>query len=257
VNTDVIPLTSRAIPITSHRALVLDVLHFARRVPYFPVERVFDLSRVAMLREAAQPRISWSVLFLKAFARVAARHSGLRRSFARWPWPHLLESNSVVALIAMNREHEGHDRLCWGSFRHPERRKLAELNERLHWYQTRPVEEAFVRQLALSRLPTFVRRFLVWWNLNFAGRRRVLRLGTFSISSLAAQQSLNRDHPSILTSSLSYGPIDERGRMVVTLLCDHRVLDGVPAAAALAALEGALRGEICDELASLAKLKAA
>jgi hypothetical protein len=245
------------IPFTNHRALVLDVLHFARKVPYFPVERVFDLSEVAARREAAQPRIPWSVLFLKAFAHIAARHPGLRRSFIRWPWPHLQESNVVVGLMAMSREHEGHDRLCWASFRHPERRTLVGLATHLRQYQTRPVGEMFELQLALSRLPTSLRRLILWWNLNFAGPRRVMRLGTFSISSLAAQQSINRGHPSILTSSLSYGPIDERGRSIVTLLCDHRVLDGVPAAHALADLESTLRGEICRELASLAALKAA
>src|SRR3954469_24199314 len=87
--------SSRWIPLTSHRALVLDLLHFARQVPYFPVERVFDLSEVAALRAATQPRIAWSVLFLKAFARVAVRHPDLRRFFVRWPWPHLVEADSV------------------------------------------------------------------------------------------------------------------------------------------------------------------
>ena len=64
-------------------------------------------------------------------------------------------------------------------------------------------------------------------------------------------------HPSVLTSSLTYGPLDERGCSVVTLLCDHRVLDGVPAAAALADLEETLRGQVCGELALLARRKAA
>jgi pyruvate/2-oxoglutarate dehydrogenase complex dihydrolipoamide acyltransferase (E2) component len=36
--------------------------------------------------------------------------------------------------------------------------------------------------------------------------------------------------------------------MTVTLLADHRLLDGVPAARALAALEATLKGEIADEL---------
>jgi hypothetical protein len=251
------PAAVKWVPFTCHRALVLDVLHFARGVPYFPVERVFDLSQVAARRAAATPRISWSIVFLKAFARIAARHPALRRYFARWPWPHLVESNDVVGVLAMSREQALEDRLCWAHFRDADRRPLMELNEQLRSYQTRPVEQAFKRQVTLSRLPTPVRRLLLWWNLNFGGSQRARRLGTFSLSTMAGQQSLNRGHPSILTSSLTYGPLDERGRTTVTLLCDHRVLDGLKAAEALADLEGVLRNEICGELASLARAKAA
>jgi hypothetical protein len=59
-------------------------------------------------------------------------------------------------------------------------------------------------------------------------------------------------HPTFLTTSLSYSPLDDAGRMTVTLLADHRLLDGVPVARALAALEQALTGEIAAELESLA-----
>jgi hypothetical protein len=257
VNNSVMPDSVKWVPLTSHRALVLDVLHFAGQVPYFPVERLFDLSQVAAWRAAAEPRIAWSVLFLKAFARVAARRPALRRYFAGWPWPHLVESSDVVGLMAVAREQAGEERLCWAHFRDADQRSLTELNEQLRSYQTRPVEEAFKKQVALSRLPTPLRRFILWWNLNFAGSNRAKRLGTFSLSTLAGQQSLNRGHPSILTSSLTYGPLDARGRATVTLLCDHRVLDGLPAAEALADLEDVLRHEISDELASLGRAKAA
>jgi len=252
-----VPAAVKWVPFTSHRALVLDVLHFSRSVPYFPVERVFDLSQVAARRAAATPRIAWSIVFLKAFARVVADRAALRRSFARWPWPHLVESNDVVGLLAVSRELADQDRLCWAHFRDAARRPLAELHEQLRSYQTRPVEQAFKKQVALSRLPTPLRRLLLWWNLNFSGPKRARRLGTFSLSTMAGQQALNRGHPSILTSSLTYGPLDERGRATVTLLCDHRVLDGLTAAAALADLEDVLRHEISGELAKLAAAKAA
>jgi hypothetical protein len=257
VISSVTPHSAKWHAFTAQRALVLDVLHFARNVPYFPVERVFDLAQAAAWRAATVPRVSWSIIFLKAFAIVAARQPLLRRHFAGWPWPHLVESSAVVGVLAVSRKHEGQDRLCWAHFRDADQRPLAGLNEQLRWYQTRPVEEAFKNQLALSRLPTPLRRFLLWWNLNFGGSMRARRLGTFSLSTLAAQQSLNRNHPSMLTSSLTFGPLDERGRLTVTLLCDHRVLDGLPAAEALADLEDVLRHEICDELASLARAKAA
>jgi hypothetical protein len=244
-------------PLTSDRAIVLDVVHFARRIPVFPVERTFDLARLAALRAATRRRIAWSVIFLKAYALVAARHPILRRSFVRWPWPHFVESPDNVGQIVVQREHEGESRLCWARFMRPEKRKLAELNGHLRWYQNRPLEQAFARQILFSRMPLALRRLLWWWNLEVAGAKRASRLGTFSISSLAGQHCLNRGHPSLLTTSLTYGPLDEDGQSVVTLLCDHRVLDGVPAAAALAELESVLQGQISRELASLPRAKAA
>jgi hypothetical protein len=245
------------LPIASDRAIVLDILHFARQVPVFPVERTFDLARLAALRAATRPRIAWSVLFLKAYSLVAARQPVLRRAFVRWPWPHFIQSPENIGLVAVHREHYGNSRLCWASFQHPDERKLVELNGHLRWYQTKPIEQAFAKQLLFSRLPTALRRLVWWWNLEVTGGKRSSRLGTFSISSLAGQQCLNRGHPSLLTTSLTYGPLDNHGQSLVTLLCDHRVLDGVPAAAALAELESTLHGEICDELASLARAKAA
>src|SRR5205823_4633223 len=154
-----------------------------------------------------------------------SRHPQLRRFFVRWPWPHLVESCSAVGQIAVAREDNGHERLCWAAFENPHQQALTELHWYLRWYQTQPLEVAFKKQVQLSHLPTALRRSVLWWNLNVAGEKRVSRLGTFSISSLAAHGSLNRGHPSLLTSSLAYGPLDERGRLVVTLLCDHRVLD--------------------------------
>jgi hypothetical protein len=248
---------SRWIPLTSDQSLVLDIVHFARQIPVFPVERRFDLSALAAYRAATQPRISWSMIFLKAYALTAARHPALRRAFVQWPRPHLVEFPHSVGRVAIHREHDGDSRLCWASFQRPEERGLAALNRHLRWYQTQPVEVAFDKQVQFSQLPTIVRRLVWWWNLNVGGKRRASRLGTFSISSLAGQQALNRGHPSLLTTSLTYGPLDERGQALVTLLCDHRVLDGVPAAAALADLEEVLNGEICHELASAARLKAA
>jgi hypothetical protein len=248
---------ARRIPLTHHRTVACDIAHFARQMPLFPVERTFDLAELAAQRDAANPRIAWSVLFLKAYALVAARHPVLRRAYVGWPWPHFIEWPASIGMVAMNRQTSGDDRICCARFRSPETRTLTELNGHLRWYQTRPIEEAFAKQVRFSRLPTALRRLVWWWNLNVVGPKRASRLGTFSISSLAGQHSLNRGHPTVVTSSLTYGPLDEHRRSVVTLLCDHRVLDGVPAAAALADLEGVLQGEICHELAMLALSRAA
>jgi hypothetical protein len=103
-------------------------------------------------------------------------------------------------------------------------------------------------------VPRLLRRLVLRVNLRSASAKRALRLGTFSLSTLAGEGCSNRGHPTFLTTSLSYDPLDEAGRMRVTLLADHRLIDGVPAARALAALEATLTGDIQRELITLAAM---
>ena len=248
---------SKRLAISCNRALVLDVLHFARAVPLFPVEREFELSQLAVLRSLQRHRISWAILFLKAYAIVARDQPALRQAFIAWPWPHLLEAPASVAMLAISREYLGEDRLCWGRFDEPDNQPLAKLQQRLDRYASEPVEQAFDRQVRASRMPRWLRRALLWWNLNFGGSARARRVGTFSLSTLAGVGALNRAHPSFLTSSLTYGPIGVDGRTTVTLLCDHRVLDGAAAAQALAELQSVLIGQIAAELRASCVAKAA
>lgn len=243
--------------ISSNRALVLDLVALAARESQFPVERTMDLAAVAALRQQAARRISWTVLFMKAYAAVAANYPQLRQAHCRWPWPRLCESAETVAMVAINREHCGEDRLCWGRFISPERSSLSALQDALDAYQQEPVEQIFRRQVRLSKFPVPLRRLALWLNLNFARKRRAKRLGTFSMSSLAGQQALNRFHPTLLATSLTFGPLDDRGSSLVTLVCDHRVLDGALAARALGSLHDMLRGEIADELRALQASRAA
>lgn len=244
-------LPAQRLPVDSARALVWDIAELARQVPVFPVERWLQLSALEQVRRSVVPRISWAVMFLKAYALVAQRHPALRRGWVRWPWPHLVQWPCSVGMLAMHRQQEGQPLVCWARFCRPEERALAELQRHLQWYQSQPVESAFRRQLLFARLPRPLRRLIWWWNLHVTAAKRATRLGTFSISSLARHGAYNRGHPSLLTTSLTYGPLDERGRMAVTLLCDHRLLDGVLAAQALADLEEVLLGTILQELASL------
>ena len=243
--------------ISCNRALVLDLVALAARKAHFPVERTFELAKVSALRQRSARRISWTVLFMKAYAAVAANYPQLRQAHCRWPWPRLCENAENVAMVAINRELYGEDRLCWGRFITPERRSLSELQDALDAYQREPVEQIFRRQVRLSKFPGPLRRLALWLNLNFARKRRARWLGTFSMSSLAGQQALNRFHPTLLATSLTFGPLDECGRALVTLVCDHRVLDGASAARALSSLQEKLQGEIARELRSLQAPRAA
>jgi hypothetical protein len=248
---------ARWTPISINRRLVLDGLSFARRVPLFPAEKWFDLAEVAALRKQASRRISWAAIFVKAYAMTARNHRPLRQTFVRWPWPHLMEEPHSTAMVVVNRQYFGEDRICWGRLSNPEEQPISALQNQLDAYQAEPVERIFRQQLRLSRMPMLARRALYWFNMNFGGRKRAKRLGTFTMSTLAGQGVLNRMHQTFLTTSLTYGPLDEKGRTLVTLLCDHRVVDGVVAARALGELENVLRSAIAAELKSLTGKRAA
>jgi hypothetical protein len=106
-------------------------------------------------------------------------------------------------------------------------------------------------------VPGFLRRTILRWNMNSFSRKRAARIGTFSLSTLAGMGATNRFHPTICTTSLSYAPLDDDGNCLVTLIADHRVLDGAVVARALARLEEVLCHEMLAELRGLADVSPA
>jgi hypothetical protein len=192
------------------------------------------------------------MLFLKAYALLACDHAPLRQAYLRWPWPHLYEHPSSVGMLAINRGTGESERLYWGRFRCPESRTLAKLQARLDRYKSGPVGDVFRTQERFSRLPGPVRRLAWWLGLNVSGGLRAREMGTFGLTSLAGQGAVNHYHPTCLTTGLTYGPLDAAGHSLVTILFDHRVMDGSRIARALRDLEAILQGPITRELREMA-----
>jgi hypothetical protein len=235
--------------------LVCDLLHFARQVPLYPLERSCDLRKLAEARARAPQRIAWSILFVKAYAMLARDHAPLRQAYLRWPWPHLYEHPSSIAMLTINRGTPESERVYWGRFKEPESQPLIDLQARLDRYKTAPPEAVFRDQERMSRLPGPIRRLAWWLGLNLSGHLRARRLGTFGLTTLAGQGAVNHYHPTCLTTGLTYGPIDSTGHSLVTIMFDHRVTDGACIARALLDLEALLRGPITLELEEMARLR--
>jgi hypothetical protein len=241
-------LASQRLRLPRSRLLVCDLLHFARQVPLFPLERCFALTDLAELRRRMVARISWSVLFIKAYGFLSAAYPQLRQTYLRWPWPHLYQHAISVANLAVNRAEPDGERLYWGRFIEPEAQTLTELQWRLDRYKTAPTQVIFRRQIRFSHVPTAIRRLGWWLTLNASGATRAKRFGTFGLSTLGGKGAVNRYHPTCLTTSLTYGPVDRSGQVLVTLLYDHRVADGSCIARALVDLEAIMQGPIMHEL---------
>jgi hypothetical protein len=234
--------------IERERQVVLDVVRLARKVPTFPVERWFELAELSAARSRCSRRISWLTLFVRAYGLAGRDVPQLRQAYSSFPIPRLYQSPNSVISVAVTRQADGVERLFFGRLRSPEQKSLLEIQQELDELVAGDPRRAFKLQYQGELLPGPLRSFLWWWRMNVSMSKRAKRVGTGSISVLAGLGVHNRLHPCILTSSLSYGPLDESGRSWVTLQCDHRVIDGVPAAHALNLMHGLLCGQILTEL---------
>lgn len=245
----------RRLAIPRSRRLVIDLMWLREQVPTTAHDRITDLSVLAAAREQAVRRISWPVLFIKAFGIVCSKYPPLRQIFMRWPWSHLYQHPSSTATVVTHREVDGEPWLFWSRFDKPESQSLTALQKAMDRYQTHSVEVAFKRQWLLSAFPTWMRRIAWWLTLHLSGQVRVRRCGTFCLTTIGSRGAEIQHPPGFLTGNLTFGPFDERGRSRVTLAYDHRLLDGRMVADILADLEQTLNGVIAEELAAIPAAK--
>lgn len=238
--------TGRRLPLSLPRRWIADLMHASRRIPLIVCTRRFNLAELA----AARAQTPWAALFVKAYALVAARNPVLRRAYLPFPWPHLYEADASIASVAVARDYAGEPAVFFAPIHAPDTQSLTQLAAHLHDFRTKPVEEIrpFARLIRYTRYPLLVRRFLWWLGMNLSGKHRAKTFGTFGLTVVgSAGGDLTRVIAPTATT-LTYGPLDEHGSLDVHLHFDHRVLDGLTAANALAELERTLTGEVLREL---------
>ncbi len=237
--------------VSPYRRLVADLMHFSARVPSITIERRMDLAPLVEARERCTPRPTWSAVFTKAFALVAARTPVLRTAYLTFPWPRFYEHPVNVATLNVDRHVGGERVVLYAHVPAPEALPLRAIDEVIRRHREDPVETlpSYRRAVLLSRVPWPLRRPVWWAGLNVLGATRCGYFGTFGISSLGAfGAGIVRLVP-LLTSTLHYGMFEAGGAIAMRLSFDHRVLDGATAAEALADMEATLRHEILDECA--------
>lgn len=242
------PITVTTAPLAVGRGCVNDIAELAKTIPLFPVDREMQLADVAAARSAAAERIGWAAIFLKGYGIIAREMPVLRSWLAGRIVRRIATSSHSVAVLTINRTDEEADRLFFARLVRPDDMPLPLLQAAIDRFATEPTERVFKRQLQLEALPGGLRRVILRWNMRSASPKRATRVGTFSLSTLAGFGVTNRFHPTLCTTSLSYGPLDADGRCLVTAIADHRVLDGAAVARALARLEEVLTNEIVTEL---------
>ena len=246
--------SGKRIRLSLPRRFVVDLLHFAKKVPSVPMQRRMKLNDVVRARTSHTNRISWSAIFLKAYSIVAANRPELRRSYMPYyfvfPWPHLYEHPINIAMFSIERNFRGDAAVFPVPVPRPELRSLCKLDELVRLHKSIPIEEvrSFQSVLRLSRLPLPLRRLVWWLGLNVDGMRRAKYFGTFGVSVVASLGAAGLHILSPLTTTLNYGTFEPDGSLDVRVVYDHRVIDGANMARLMAELEDALHGPILSEL---------
>lgn len=240
----------RLLPI--NRRLVTDLLFFSKRIPHQALTRYCDLSRLCEIKRSLSSHVGWAALFVKAYSHLAQRHPNLRQSYMPWPVAHLYQHPANIARLSVSREYNGEECVFYARIHQPEKLSIVELQQSIQRWKSAPVESIinYRRQWNVARLPTLIRRLLWWMTLNISGRIREGRFGTFVLTTVASEGAVSIHPPSVVGTTLTYGPVAEDGSVRITVVYDHRIIDGAFVARVLQELEQELNGPICDELAS-------
>ncbi|MFO0970143.1 MAG: hypothetical protein U0793_31720 [Gemmataceae bacterium] len=243
----------KTIRLTPGRKLVEELLHHARKAPTLPLSRLCLLPDVVDARAALAKAPSWTAIFMKAYALVAAAIPELRRAYLPYPYRRLYEHPHSTCAILVEREWQGEPTVLGAKILAPENATLRQIDDHLRHFREEEVRKIspFRQLLRLGRLPGFLRRFVFWSSLYFSGAKRAKRFGTFMMSSLGTY-GVEQGHPlTPLTTYFSFGPISPEGAVTLKIIYDHRVMDGRAIARALVQLEETLNTAILDELRTL------
>jgi hypothetical protein len=251
------PIKGRRMKIGRSRVNILDFLYFARGTPGCVQSRQINVAPLAAAREASPVRISWSTLFIRAMVIVSTRWPFLRQCYMRWPWPHIYEAEQAVAMITVQRELRGENWVFFGRLKPPETDSLQGIEKEITEFRTGPADRTFKVQYGQSGLPTIIRRAMIGIAYYLDPGRRVKHFGTFGLTTVGSRGSTVELPPLLASAAFTYGPIDENGNCKLTLVYDHRLIDGAPIAEILADVEKTLDHEVREEFATFAPFSGA
>ena len=200
----------RRVPLSRLRKAVVRTVVASASVPQFTVERTVDVRAVQRLRAAAGRSFSLSDALTAATAAGLAGH---RRLNASWTEDGILEHGAINVGLAVAVD----DGLLVPAIRHADRLTLGQLAAER------------VRLTAAARAGTL--------------RPEEVFSTTFTVSNLGPH-GVHRFRALVLppqAAILAVGAVVD-GRLELALSCDHRVVDGAPAAGFLAEVADRLEG---------------
>ena len=237
------------------RALVSDIVTIANKMPMAPVIRTLDLSELDKLRRQVRPRISWTIIMMKAYANIAKDNPVLRQIFASFPFPYIYEHPHNVCMATITREVENEPVLFFARFNRPEEFDLISLQQKYERLRRTDLSEIkqFRHQTRFAKCPFFIRKIL-WGILNKAWpSARAKQLGTFGMSLSGFGEAHGYFHLGPSTTVLGYELFPKNGQCRISITFDHRLIDGKPVVDVIENLHKELLGSVKEELARLAE----
>ena len=243
------------ISLANDRRIICDLIGIANRMPTAPLQIEIDVTEIKRLRRLIQPRISWQVIMMRAYAQVARDIPQLRQIYVPFPWPRLYEHSENVCLLTISRNHCGRERLFFARFCQPENYRLPQLQQLFDDYRRKPIKEfrQLQHQIRFASMPWLVRK--IGWTIltHILPASRARQMGTFGMSLSGFKEVLGTFHLGPCTTTLGFDQLCRKGKAYVTLTFDHRVLDGKPASDALHALANVLKNQVTTELQMIAR----
>jgi len=229
----------------------LDLFRETKCYWLFPHWTDVDMSKVAALREewreAHARRVTYTAFVIKAVAdsicELKARNPELNAAILGFPWKRMLYFDQVDVAVACEKRHMNEEYFYTGIIRNAEAQSLEGIAEQLARLAEDEGDGSFQETYKLARKPGMVRRLALWFSRNVPSLVKKYR-GTVFLSSVG-KYGVNGFAMTNHNVSFSFGKIEQRPKvveerievrplMVLTLVIDHRTINGGPAARLLA-----------------------
>ena len=237
-------------PVPLHRRWMSDIVHFGRKSHVVAGNWTINVAAVATARKASHPLVGWGAIWVKALALASRKWPELRSAYLPYPWPRVYLHPHAVAALVVEREWNGRPAVFFDQVMGPEALTLAEIDVILKGLRKRPVGSVggYRRLIRFSRLPWIIRRPVWSFALRWSGRLRSRYFGTYSVHSFPVRGVQVMQSTTPISFSLIYGLPDPDGDVLVQLLMDHRIVDGLTSHRIVRAIEAAMKKDIVAEL---------
>ena len=246
----------KRVKLSNGRRLVDDVIAMSTKMPLATVGGVYAAPLTAKFRLRTRPKVSWNVLYMKAYASVCEREPAFRQSFVSFPWGHLYQHDYNVCMMTIAREYQGEERLFFARFNRPDHETLEDLQLKYDYFRETPIQEIkqFRHQIMFAKFPRPIRRFGWWALFNIWPKKRASHMGTFGMTLSGYRGAHGSGMLGPNTTTLGVDPVPRKGSGKILLSFDHRVIDGTPACKALQQLNHILNTAIREELADMIRV---
>lgn len=232
------------------RRWIREIVHFGQSSHVVGGNCVINVAAASKARAACAARISWAAIMVRAFGVASHTWPQMRQCYLPFPWPHFYEHPHCNATIVTERHWRGGRAAFFDQIIATERLTLVEIERALRALRNEPVESVggYRRLIRFARLPTPLLRLVCHLIFRWSGRMRSRYFGTYSINRIPASRSTVMQSTTPITVNVYFGSVNQAKDMMIQILVDHRVVDGIDIGRIAASVETIVNTQIVAEL---------